>query len=44
MKNIKWILVADDYTPIAELIRLALAVDESSCEVIIAQDGQAALD
>jgi len=44
MKNMKWILVADDYTPIAELIRLALAVDQSSCEVVIAEDGLAALD
>ena len=44
MKNTKWILVADDYTPIAELIRLALAVDQSSCEVVIAEDGLAALD
>jgi CheY-like chemotaxis protein len=44
MKNSKWILVADDYSPIAELIRLSLAVEDSSCEIMIAQDGVAAMD
>jgi CheY-like chemotaxis protein len=43
MKNVKWILVADDATPIAELIKFARAAPEAACEVVVVQNVMDAL-
>ncbi|HKW29457.1 MAG TPA: response regulator [Verrucomicrobiae bacterium] len=44
MKKSKWILLAEDDSPLAELTTLALAPDKLACEVIVARDGVEALD
>ena len=44
MKQSKWILLAEDDAPTAELTRLALAPVERTCEVVVAHDGLEALD
>jgi len=44
MNKPKWILLAEDDAPLAELTMLALAPDELACEVIVARDGLEALD
>jgi CheY-like chemotaxis protein len=44
MKKSKWILLAEDDAPLAELTTLALAPDELACEVAVARDGLEALD
>lgn len=44
MKKSRWILVAEDDAPIAELTALALSSEELGCEVIVAHDGLEALD
>lgn len=44
MKKSKWILLAEDDAPMAELTTLALDPDELGCEVIVARDGLEALD
>lgn len=44
MKKNKWILVAEDDAPIAELTALALSSEGIGCEVIVAHDGLEALD
>lgn len=44
MKKIKWILLAEDDAPTAELTTMALAPEKLDCEVIVARDGLEALD
>jgi CheY-like chemotaxis protein len=44
MNQLKWILVAEDDAPTAELTTRALAPEELACEVIVAHDGLEALD
>lgn len=44
MKKSKWILLAEDDAPLAELTTLALAPGKLACEVIVARDGVEALD
>jgi CheY-like chemotaxis protein len=44
MKKHKWILVAEDDAPIAELTKLALAPEKLACQVVVAHDGLEALD
>lgn len=44
MKKTKWILLAEDDAPLAELTTLALAPDKLDCEMIVARDGAEALD
>ena len=44
MKESKWILLAEDNAPLAELTTLALGADELACDVVVAQDGAEALD
>ena len=44
MKQSKWILLAEDDAPLAELTTLALAPGTLACEVIVARDGVEALD
>jgi two-component system, response regulator len=44
MKKSKWILVAEDDAPMAELTTLALAPDELACDVIVACDGLEVMD
>lgn len=44
MKKTKWILLAEDDAPIAELSIMALAASELACEIIVANDGLQALD
>lgn len=44
MKNSKWILLAEDDAPLAELITLALSPERLACDVIVAHDGVEALD
>lgn len=44
MKKLKWILLAEDDAPTAELTTLALAADKLTCEVIVAHDGLEVLD
>lgn len=40
----KWILLAEDDAPLAELTIHALGADELACEVVLAHDGVEALD
>lgn len=44
MKRSKWILLAEDDAPLAELTTLALAPEKLACDVIVARDGVEALD
>ena len=44
MKKSKWILLAEDDAPLAELTTLALAPEKLACEVIVARDGVEAMD
>lgn len=44
MKKTKWILLAEDDAPLAELTTLALAPEKLACEVVVAHDGAEALD
>ena len=44
MKKLKWILLAEDDAPLAELTIQALSADELACEVVVARDGAEALD
>ena len=44
MRKSKWILLAEDDAPLAELTTLALAPEKLACEVIVARDGVEALD
>ena len=44
MRNCKWILLAEDDTSTAELMKLSLGAKAAACEIVIAQDGLTALD
>jgi CheY-like chemotaxis protein len=44
MNKAKWILLAEDDVPMAELTTLALAPEELACDVVVARDGEEALD
>jgi CheY-like chemotaxis protein len=44
MKKSKWILLAEDDAPLAELTTLALKPEKLACEVIVVGDGAKALD
>jgi CheY-like chemotaxis protein len=44
MKKTKWILLAEDDAPMAELTVLALTPDALACEIVVARDGLEALD
>ena len=44
MKKSKWILLAEDDAPLAELTTLALAPGKLACDVVVARDGVEALD
>ena len=44
MKKLKWILLAEDDAPLAELTIHALGAEELACDVVVARDGTEALD
>ena len=44
MKKSKWILLAEDDAPLADLTAYALAPEDLACDLIIAYDGLEALD
>ena len=44
MKKLKWILLAEDDAPTAELTTMALAPEKLECEIVVAHDGLEALD
>ena len=44
MKSSKWILVAEDDAPMAELTVHALSSEKATCQVVVAHDGLEALD
>jgi len=44
MKKSRWILLAEDDAPLAELTTLALQPEKLACEVVVVGDGAEALD